>query len=378
MRVVQINSFGNLSTGSVMRREDANYRRLGYDTWMFWGRGCSTENSRAKNFGTKINTGIDLVRSRLDGKAGFHSKTATKRLLRELDAIDPDLVHLHNLHGYYINIERLFEWLLNHRCDIRWTLHDCWAFTGHCAYFSLCGCDLWKSQSGCNSSCPQLNTYPSTFSRSSSFWNYQQKKKLFTSIPLQRLKIITPSFWLAGLVQESFLSKYSVEVVPNIIDASIFKPTPSLFRKQHDLQDKCVVLGVAFPWTERKGLETFRQLVKILDSSYAVVLVGLSKKQIQEFPQDGSCQVILMEKTDSKKELASLYTMANVFLNPTLEDNYPTVNLEAEACDTPVLTFNTGGSAETIKRPDSMAIDPLNADELKKLISSFSRSISRH
>ena len=431
-----INTVPNGSTGGIMMKEHRELLAAGEDSYAFWGRGRAGEGDRELRFATDAEVRLDALQTRLDGKAGFHSKAATRRLLERLDEVKPDVVHLHNLHGYYVNIEMLFEWLAAHNCKVEWTLHDCWAFTGHCAHFTYVKCAQWKT--GCGNGCPQLGTYPSTLSRSSCQWNYKQKKRLFTLVPEGRMKLITPSKWLAELVGESFLSGYPVEVRHNTIDTNVFKPTPSDFRERYGIGDRFMILGVASPWTERKGLSDFVRLAGELDSErYAIVLVGLSEKQIKQLskqlvalpktesaeklaeaysaadlfvhpgveetfgmtvaesqacgtpvvviegsacaeiadpaaatvvPADlstlratvinlaGGGRVLLMTRTDCAQQLATIYSTADVFFNPTVEDNYPTVNLEAEACGTPVVTYATGGCAETVRREDSRVV----------------------
>ena len=353
MKVVQINSFGNLSTGSVMRELDEEYRSQGFETWMFWGRGRPTEGPRALNFNTKANCIVDVLATRLDGRAGFHSRGVTKQLLKRLDEIDPDVVHLHNLHGYYVNIEMLFGWLTSHRCRVRWTLHDCWAFTGHCAYFTYVKCAQWRSHCAYSEVCPQLDTYPKTICKKNCSRNFEDKRRIFTSIPLERMTLITPSHWLDGLVRQSFLKDYPVEVHHNTVNTTVFKPTPSDFRERYGIGNRFMILGVASTWTERKGLDDFVRLSESLDcGQIVVVLVGLSEKQLKTLPE----KMVGITRTDSREELAGIYTTADVFFNPTREDNYPTVNLEAEACGLPVITYDTGGCRETIHDERSLVV----------------------
>lgn len=369
MRVVQINSFGNLSTGSVMRQCHAYYLQQGYESWMVWARGVAAKDSHEQVCSSKLEILLDGAQTRLFGKAGFHSKHATKRLLSFLDEINPDVVHLHNLHGYYLSVELLFNWLLSRACKVVWTLHDCWAFTGHCGYFTYVKCPQWKTHCGYEKPCPQINTYPKTISKKSPKWSFEHKKKLFTSLPSDRLVIITPSHWLESLVKESFLSKYPVQVVHNTVDTNIFKPTPSDFRNRYGIGDKFMILGVASTWSERKGLSDFVCLSEELNNEdYAIVLVGLNKKQLKEIPE----QIIGISRTDSPVQLAEIYTAADVFFNPTKEENYPTVNLEAEACGTPVWTYNTGGCRETIgKNPFSKLIAQQSYEVVVKLLQDF-------
>lgn len=187
-------------------------------------------------------------------------------------------------------------------------------------------------------------------------------------LPPERVQLITPSQWLADLTKQSFLSKYDVKVVHNTINKEVFKPTPSDFRERYGLENRFVVLGVASKWSERKGLADFVRLAKDLDSAcFAVVLVGLSEKQITQV-KTGAEHIVALPRTSTPQELAAAYTAADVFFNPTTEDNYPTVNLEAEACGTPVVTYDTGGCRETVKDGRSVVVgsyeDALNSLEV--------------
>lgn len=427
---VHINSHPNGSTGTIMLSEHRRLIAEGHESHAFWGRGRSAEDSTECRFATDAEVNLDVLLTRLDGRAGFHSKPATRRLLAQLDEISPDVVHLHNLHGYYMNIEMLFDWLSTHDVRVVWTLHDCWAFTGHCAYFTHAKCAQWKSHCAHERPCCQTLTYPKSYSKHSVAKNFDDKKRLFNLIPDSRMTIILPSHWLEGLVSESFLSKYSIEVRHNTIDMTIFKPTPSDFRERYSIGNRFMVLGVASPWTERKGLGDFVRLAAELDDGYAVVLVGLSKKQKRRLSKHivgiertdsqeelvqiysaadlfvnpsceetygmtvaesaacgtpvavvngtacieasegaeryvlesdlgdlratvvavrgGGCLVVILERTSNQRQLAAIYSAADVLFNPTYEDNYPTVNLEAEACGTAVVTYDVGGCAETL------------------------------
>lgn len=363
LRYVQINSFYNGSTGTIMRNLHYNLMQHGIDSYIFWGRRHKSISYHEQCCATEFGVYSHGVMTRLFGKAGFYSRADTKELLRGLNEIKPDVVHLHNIHGYYINVQMLFDWLAErNNVQVRWTLHDCWAFTGHCAHFSFANCYKWR-EGTCDRSCPELASYPRTQARASCSWNYEHKKKTFTQLSSERMKLITPSHWLETLVKESFLAKYPVEVRNNTIDRSIFRPSRSNFREYYGIGERFMILGVASPWSERKGLGDFIQLAKGLDSSqYSIVLVGLSKRQINNL----SANIIGLERTDSQQELAGIYSTADVLFNPTREDNYPTVNLEAEACGTPVITYDTGGCSETIRREDSKVVK--NIEQAKDLI----------
>lgn len=354
MKYVQINAYADGWADSVVFKKHRELIANGDESWVFWARGDHVQDEHMVKVASYPEIVMDVLQTRIDGKAGFHSKGITRRLLKRLDKIDPDVVHMHVLLGYWINIELLFNWLASHRCKVVWTHHDCWCFTGHCIYFTKVKCMQWKTH--CihgGQSCPMRGDYPQTIAGDNVVsWNYDQKRRLFTMLPADRVQLITPSQWLADLVGESFLAKYPVKVAHNTINTSVFKPTPSDFRERHDLEDEFVVLGVASRWNDRKGLEDFVRLAEALDDRFAIVLIGLNDKQIKELPN----RILRLPRTDTPVQLAEAYTAADVLFNPTREDNFPTVNLEAEACGTDVVTYDIGGCRETIELPGSMAV----------------------
>jgi putative colanic acid biosynthesis glycosyltransferase len=247
---------------------------------------------------------------------------------------------LHNLHGYYINIEILFRYLATANIHVVWTLHDCWSFTGHCTHFEYVGCEKWKTQC---SSCPQKKEYPTSLLFDNSKQNYNRKKELFNSV--KNLTIVAVSDWLKDKLKDSMLKKISARVIKNGIDIKTFKPyNDSELRIKSGLQNKFVILGVASTWTAKKGFNDFMQLSRELADDCNIILVGLSRKQLKQLPS----KIIGIEKTENKEQLAHYYSMADLYVNPTYEDTFPTTNLEALACGTPVLTYKTGGSTESI------------------------------
>ncbi len=352
MRILLINSVcGIRSTGRICTDIADKLSAEGHEVKIAYGREEVPEKHQkyAVKIGSNMDQRLHGIRTRLLDEHGFASKKATEKFLQWADAFNPDMVWLHNIHGYYINIELLFTWIKKRPdMQVKWTLHDCWAFTGHCSYFTMVKCEQWKTHC---SYCSQKARYPSSILKDNCENNFDRKKAAFTGV--KNIALITPSQWLANLVKLSFLGEYPVEVHYNTIDTTVFKPTPSDFRAKYALQNKKIILGVASVWDERKGLGDFIKLSEIIGDRYAIVLVGLSEKQIKKLPQ----KIIAISRTNSAKELAKIYTAADVFFNPTYEDNYPTVNLEAEACGTPVVTYRTGGAPETIHRDDSVVID---------------------
>lgn len=341
MKVLMINVVcGTRSTGRICTDLASALEAQGHEVKIAYGRGNVPVQFQkyAVRIGRDLDVKLHGVKARLFDGAGFGSKQATVKFIQWVQKYDPDIIHLHNIHGYYINVQVLFDYLRTCGKKIIWTLHDCWSFTGHCAYFDYVGCNKWKEE--CYN-CQQRKEYPAGIFLECSKKNYQTKKLLFSSIP--DLCLVVPSKWLANLVAESFLCEYPVKVIHNGIDTRVFKPVHSNVFEEYGVADKKIVLGVAAVWDNRKGLNTFIQLAEKLDERYKIVLAGLSKRQVKKLPKN----IIGITKTDSVQELVAIYSMADVFVNPTLEDNYPTVNLEARACGTPVITYMTGGSPES-------------------------------
>ncbi len=289
---------------------------------------------------------INVFLDRLTGNQNAFAKYETRKILKRIDAFNPDIVHLHNIHSGYINLKLLFHYVKKTNIKLVWTLHDCWAFTAYCPHFDMIGCEKWRR--GCFH-CPQRKKYSWFFDRSKKL--YERKKKLFTGV--KNMTLVTPSNWLAGLVKQSFLKDYPVQVIHNGIDLSIFKPTESDFKERHGLQNKKIVLGVAFGWGKAKGLDVFIELSKRLSNDYQIVLVGTDENVDKQLPKN----IISIHRTQNQNELAEIYTAADVFVNPTREENYPTVNMEAIACGTPVVTFQTGGSPEIVDKTCGFVVE---------------------
>ncbi len=367
MRILMINVVcGIRSTGRICTDLAAALEEQGHEVKIAYGREEVPE--QFKKYAVRIGNDLDVklhgLKARLFDGCGFGSKKATEKFIEWVKEFDPDVIHLHNLHGYYINIEVLFDYLRTCRKRIIWTLHDCWAFTGHAAFCETANCERWIT--GCYD-CPKKNDYPvSLFDKSTENW--KKKKNLMEGIP--NLTIVTPSEWLANLVRNSFLAQYPVLVIHNGLNTSVFKPTDSDVKERLGLQNKKIVLGVAALWEKRKGLDDFISISKMLPTQYQVVLVGLSRKQVRYLPK----AIVGIERTNSVNELVELYTAADVYVNPTYEDNYPTTNLEAIACGTPVITYNTGGSGESASLYGAV-VEKGQINKLVETITSFKCSL---
>lgn len=369
MRIVQINTVcGTGSTGKIAVDLYKIAEEAGHTPYIAYGRGSAPAHVQGFKIGNVVDFGRHVLVNFFLGKSGFGSKAVTKRFLRWLDEIEPDVLHLHNLHGFYLHIGMLFEYIKSHNIPVVWTLHDCWPLTGQCAYFDYADCDKW--QTGCHN-CPIFRSeYPYSLFRDNSKENYIEKKSIFTGVP--NLIIVTPSNWLADIVKRSYLRDYPVAVIPNGIDLSLFKPAAI---QVSDVQPSGriasapkIVLGVANVWTRRKGLDFFLQLSDMLGSAFHIVLIGLSKKQQAELQSKFKGRITAITRTSNQQELVSWYQKAYVFVNPTLEDNFPTTNLEALACGTPVITFQTGGSPECITDECGIVVEKGNIAELKEAI----------
>ena len=339
MKILEINQVNFGSTGHIMLQIADLATKKGHEViCSFYARRNKDKDKNCIYIGNKISHNIHKKLYRKTGNNGCYSKISTWNFLRKVKKFDPDLIHIHNLHNCYINLPMLFDYIKKNNKKVVWTLHDCWSFTGQCPYFTAVGCEKWKT--GCHD-CEQINRYPScSVDRTDKMWN--RKKEWFTGV--QNLTIVTPSQWLADLVKQSFLKDYPVKVINNGINLDVFKPTESDFRTKHNLEDKKIILGVASVWEVRKGLDVFIELSKRLDDRYKIVLVGTNDEVDKKLPEG----IISIHRTSNQKELAELYTAADVFFIPTREDNFPTVNMESLACGTPVLTFNTGGSPEMV------------------------------
>jgi len=364
MKVLQINVTVNTgSTGRIAEQIGSVIEDQGHKSFIAHSRKKVQSRSKTIQIGNKVDFYMHAINSRLFDNHGFSSKYATKKLVKTIKKIQPDLIHLHNLHGYYVHVGVLFNFLNSIKTPVVWTFHDCWPFTGHCAYFDRVDCEKWKKE--CHS-CPLKSYYPSSLFLDNSSHNFKTKKELFAIHP--NLTIVTPSHWLMKLTEQSFFKNSSIKVIHNGIDLSVFKPAQQ-DKDNHKQNLKRIVLGVASIWDSRKGLDDFIKLNDVLDDGFQIILVGLSKKQVNTLPSS----MIGIERTENIEELVKLYSRADVYVNATYSDNFPTTNIEALACGTPVITYDTGGSPEAIDKNTGIVVERGNVEELKKAIDIISK-----
>lgn len=368
MKVLLINEVcGHTSTGKICAEIADKYAAEGCEVKIAYGRNSFVPEKYQKyaaRIGGDLDVRLHAVRTRIFDEHGFGSVKATKRFLKWAEEYSPDLLWLHNLHGYYINIELLFNWIKKHpTMEVKWTLHDCWAFTGHCSHFTVVKCEQWKDH--CLHCC-QKNRYPKSVLRDNCYINYDRKRRAFTGV--KNLTIVVPSNWLANLVKQSYLREYLIEVVYNTINTEIFKPTPSDFRKKYNIQDKRMLLGVANVWDDRKGLNDFIDLSKLLDDQYVIVLVGVSRHQARRLPPN----IIGVQRTANQQELAGIYTTADLFINPSREETFGLTTIEAKACGTDVIVIAGTACEEIAVKYGGIVIPGNNIKELYNAVTGFS------
>ena len=362
MRILLINSVcGTGSTGKIIADILDLLKKSGHEAKVLYGvgeaRGVIPQDAvkTANQWDYYLHNGL----SRITDHAGLYSRKATYRLIQEIKIYAPDLIHLHTLHGYYINYEILFDFLKKANIPVAWTLHDCWPFTGHCTNYSAVGCRQWQDKC---IDCPQLHRYPKCWFTGDAEKNFIRKKTAFTG--LQNLVITAPSHWLADQISASFLKDYPVQVIPNGIDRSIFHPQGGDLRERYGLQGKKIVLGVANVWSKSKGIDDMILLSRMLDDAYQIVMIGLTSKQMEDLPKE----IIGIQRTKNQQALAQWYSEADVFVNPTYEETFGLTTVEAQACGTPVVVYETGACPETVTYGNGTIVPQGNLEKLKEAV----------
>ena len=366
MKIAFINSvagFGStgrlVSTLSMMDEVDGK---------VYYGRKKDSSNAISMRFTGDIGNVTHAIGTYLFDEHGFHNAMETKKMLKDLDEFNPDIVHLHNLHGYYVHVGVLFDYLKGKNKKVIWTLHDCWSFTGHCAHYDGIGCDKWKNK--CYD-CPITNEYPFSWNKHNVTKNYERKKEVFTSIK-DNLTIVTPSYWLEEQVKHSFLKECKVMTIHNGINLNDFKYTESSFREKYHLEDSFIVLAVASVWDTTKGIEDLKELANSLPENIKLVVVGGTLSSNTTSIENALC----IPRTNTVKELCEIYSASDVFINLTKQDTFPTVNIEALACGLPVITYKTGGSPEILTDKTGIVVEKNNIKKIKEVLIELAKNNS--
>ena len=364
MKVIQINTTLNWgSHGRIAEEIGLLVQKEGSTNYIFYGRHSNLSAFSSFKFNNKIDFYMHIMQTRLFDRHGLASKNATYRIIDKIKEIKPDIIHLHNIHGYYLNYKILFNFLSNSNIPIVWTLHDCWPYTGHCAYYSYTKCKLWKTE--CHN-CPQKNTYPVSWIKDRSKQNFLDKKRAFISV--ENLTIVPVSNWLAHEIKESFLNKFPIKVIHNGIDLDVFYPR-NVLKKDFSLNNEFIILGVASIWEGRKGLDDFIQLRNLLSSEYVIILIGLTQKQINKLPKG----IIGITRTNSTEELAQYYSVADLYVNFSVEETFGMTTCESLACGTPVIVYNSTASPEIVSKDTGYIIEPSNFDGVIEAIQIIKR-----
>lgn len=357
-KLLQINPVlrTSTSTGRIMKEIGELAMANGWESYVAYSKGrdgLPGSTSIPVPVGNKASVVWHGLQTRILDLHGLGSVLATKRFIEDIRRIGPDIIHIHNIHGYFLNYRILFDFLSHSGIQVIWTVHDCWLYTGHCYHYMYAGCDRWKT--GCGH-CPQRGKFPRSLFADRSARNFRDKRDAFCSMPEDRLTIVPVSDWMRSEMSESFLKDYRFQVIHNGIDTDVFSPQPALeseVRRCYGLGDRHVILGIASIWSEEKGLNDFVEMAARLDSDEVIVLVGMDRKQLDDvLSRYGRTvlgdRMVAVKRTADVHQLAGLYSTADVLVNPTWQDNYPTVNLEAISCGTPVVTYRTGGSIEAV------------------------------
>lgn len=373
-KLLQINPVlrTNTSTGRIMKEIGELAIANGWESYVAYSRGrdgLRESTSIPVPVGDRLSVAMHGLQTRLLDRHGLASDAATRSFIRRIEEIAPDIIHIHNIHGYFLNYRILFDYLAHSGVQVIWTVHDCWLYTGHCYYYSKVRCARWKT--GCGH-CPQKRKFPQSWFIDRSAKNFVDKKEAFCSIPNDRLTIVPVSDWIRNEMAESFLKNCRFRVIHNGIDTEMFSPRPQSdadVRSRYGIGDRKIILGVASIWSEEKGLMDFIRMAGKINEDEVIVLVGMDREDLDRFLRDAGAEslrhkFITVRRTENAHQLAELYSAASELVNPTWQDNYPTVNLESISCGTPVVTYRTGGSVEAVDNETGYIVNQGDVDGL--------------
>ena len=348
-KLLQINPVirTNTSTGRIMQEIGDVAMAHGWESYIAYSGGRDGKNPTCTSIpipvGNKVDVAWHAVETRLLDRHGLASRCATKQFIKKIKEISPDIIHIHNIHGYFLNYKLLFEFLAEYGRPVIWTVHDCWLFTGHCYYYSSIKCEKWKS--GCES-CPQKKRFPSSWFIDRSSQNFQDKKRYFNLLPKERFVVAPVSKWMKEELEQSLFENCTLRVMHNGINLDVFYPRDNEkeVRERYEIRTKHIIMAIATLWHPEKGVDDLMKISELLNEDEVIVMVGVDDELMKRLPNN----IIGIKRTANVDQLAELYSASTAVVNPTWQDNYPTVNLEAIACGTPVVTYKTGGSPESI------------------------------
>jgi len=360
MKVLMVNTVsGYGSTGSICTDIASVLNKQGHECYIAYGQGTTTYPKSFK-IGIVIENHLHNIGSRATGKQGYFTKKGTHKLVEFIKEYNPDIIHLHNLHGNYLNLKILFEYLIDVQKSVVWTLHDCWAFTGKCAHYTDVQCYKWQTQ--CNK-CPQVKKYPPSLFFDRSRIMFEDKKKWFTA--LKKLTIIPVSHWLEGEVKKSFFKNNTIVPIYNWVDHSIFKPCNDNIKDQYGIDaKKFIILGVSASWSASNNrLKDFIALSKLITGDMQIVLVGQAANK-----NDIPPSIIHIPYVNGKEALAKIYSNANVYVHVSTEDTFGKVIAEALSCGTPAIVYNATACPEIIGEGCGYVVEKRNVKQLMEVM----------
>ena len=360
--LLQFNVYANCaSTGRLAEDLGDVAISAGWKSYVAYGRESRPSHSELIKVGTKADIYAHVLKSRLLDRHGFGSARATKRLIKQIDEIRPDVIQFQNVHGYFLNLPFILEYITEKDIPLIWSLHDCWSMTGHCSHFALKGCEKWKTQ--CEK-CPSIHDYPSSLFVDSSKRNYKEKKELVEAIP--RLTIVSGSEWLANIARQSYFKNRDIRVIPDGIDTDTFSPKDDteLLRVKYGLENKFVIMASGTVWLPYKGLHDFARLREVLSDDYAIVLVGMQQKDIDALPKG----LIGIPRTKTPQELARWYSMADCVMSLSRLESFGLTPVEGFACGTPAIVYNCTSTPELITPETGFVAEAGNIEDVKEKV----------
>lgn len=367
--LLQVNVVANWgSTGRIAEEIGQLAVENGWRSVIAYGRRANPSKNELIRIGNDFDNNLHAIQTRLFDNHGLASRTATKKFINQIEKINPDIIHLHNIHGYYLNYRLFFDYLSKKDVPIVWTLHDCWAMTGHCAYFDYAGCERWKT--GCHPPCPWKRHFPESLLLDSSRRNWILKKESFNSV--KKMTLVTVSKWLGSIVKESYLGGYPIKVIYNGVNHDVLYPRKDLsrLREKYGLKEKFITVGVAMGFGERKGYNDYLRLRKELPQDVMIVMIGLEKNKTNSIPEG----IIGIERTESQDELAQWYSLADVVLNFGYEETFGLTTAEGFACGTPVIAYNKTASPELLTPETGIVVEAGNINQIVQAINTIKKN----